>query len=471
MQIAQVLASFSLGGADLLRRAMGKKKPEEMEKQRSIFMEGALKNGIEEENATYIFDLMEKFSGYGFNKSHSAAYALVSYQTAWLKAHYPAEFMAAVLSSDMDGTEKVVNFIDDCRQMKIEVMPPDINLSEYRFTVNNEGQVVYGLGAIKGIGEGAISLICENRQQEGALSSVIDLCKRMLSNKVSRRVYETLIVSGALDSLGQTRHSLMAYLPDAIRMATQYQKDQTVGQVDLFGGAAQALDGQEPEIPEREEWQERERLNKEKKALGLYLTGHPLNAYERELKQLRTHWLRDLGDLDGATFNKVPVLIAGIVSSVSFQATNQGKRAFVQLDDGSSYLEVFIFTNIVEEYGDLIENEELLMVEGVMNTDRRTGTTRLRVTALHTMETARDVFARRLLLKVTQPLANDATIDVLQRVLQGDERRSCPVFIHYEMEKATAQIRLGEVYSAPIGDTELKEIEQLLGENAVKMCY
>jgi DNA polymerase-3 subunit alpha len=276
MQIAQVLASFSLGGADLLRRAMGKKNPEEMEKQRSIFMEGALKNGIEEENATYIFDLMEKFSGYGFNKSHSAAYALVSYQTAWLKAHYPAEFMAAVLSSDMDGTEKVVNFIDDCRQMKIEVMPPDINLSEYRFTVNNEGQVVYGLGAIKGIGEGAISLICENRQQEGAFSSLIDLCKRMLSNKVSRRVYETLIVSGALDSLGQTRHSLMAYLPDAIRMATQYQKDQTVGQVDLFGGAAQALDGQEPEIPEREEWQERERLNKEKKALGLYLTGHPL---------------------------------------------------------------------------------------------------------------------------------------------------------------------------------------------------
>ncbi|HHL19040.1 MAG TPA: DNA polymerase III subunit alpha, partial [Thiothrix sp.] len=351
------------------------------------------------------------------------------------------------------------------------VVPPNINLSEYRFTVNAEGQIVYGLGAIKGIGESAIELICENRQQDGRFTSLIDLCKRMVSNKVSRRVYETLIVSGALDSFGQTRRSLMDYLPDAIRMATQYQKDQTVGQVDLFGGATQALDGQESEIPEREEWQERERLNKEKKALGLYLTGHPLNAYERELKQLRTHWLRDLDDLDGSTFNKVSVLIAGIVSSVRFQPTEQGRRAFVQLDDGSSYLEVFIFTNIIEEYGDLIENGELLIVEGVINTDRRTGTTRLRVTALYTMETARDVLAQRLLLKITPPLANDATIDVLQRVFQNDERRSCGVFIHYETEKATAQIRLGEAYSAPISDAELKEIEQLLGESGVKMCY
>jgi len=409
-------------------------------------------------------------SGLCCSNSHSAAYALVSYQTAWLKAHYPAEFMAAVLSSDMDSTDKIVNFVDDCRQMKVEILPPNINLSDYRFTVD-DGRIVYGLGAIKGIGEAAIELICKNRQQEGQFTSLIDLCKRMVSNKVSRRVYETLIVGGALDSLGKTRRSLMEYLPNAMRMATQYQKDQTVGQVDLFGGAAQALDGQEPEIPEREEWQERERLNKEKKALGLYLTGHPINAYGRELKQLKTHWLRDLDDLEGSTFNKVSVLIAGIVSSVRLQATDQGKRAFVQLDDGSSYLEVFIFTNTFEEYGDIIEVEELLLVEGVINTDRRTGTTRLRVTALYNMETARDVFAQRLLLKVTQSVANDATIDILQRVLQDDERRSCGVFIHYETEKATAQIRLGEAYSAPISDAELKEIEQLLGEKAVKMCY
>jgi len=222
MQIAQILAGYSLGGADMLRRAMGKKKAEEMDKQRAIFMEGSLKNNVEEKNATEIFDLMALFAEYGFNKSHSAAYALVSYQTIWLKAHYPAAFMAAVLSADMDSTEKVVTFVDDCRQMGLEVVPPDVNRSQYRFSTEHEGNVVFGLGAIKGAGESALSIILEEREQNGDFKSLADLCQRVASSKVTKRVLETLIKAGGFDSLGKNRRSLLEHLPEVqIRIIKQ----------------------------------------------------------------------------------------------------------------------------------------------------------------------------------------------------------------------------------------------------------
>ncbi|HHL19784.1 MAG TPA: DNA polymerase III subunit alpha, partial [Thiothrix sp.] len=366
MQIAQVLASFSLGAADLLRRAMGKKKPEEMEKQRSIFMEGALKKGLEAENATYIFDLMEKFSGYGFNKSHSAAYALVSYQTAWLKAHYPAEFMAAVSSSDMDNTEKMVIFIDDCKQQKLEVMPPNINLSHFKFTVDDDGRVVYGLGAVKGVGEAAIDYIVENREKEGEFKSLVDLCKRVASQKVSRRVLETLVKSGAFDVFGQSRRSLMEFLPEATKIAEQYIRDQAFGQSDLFGGAGN-MGGEEPEVPDVGEWKEKERLTAEKEVLGLYLTGHPLDEYRDELNQLVTHTLKSVDDMDvvaGGKFSKLPVVLAGTVAAIRIQNTDNGKRAFFNLDDGTAYMEFAAFTNTFEVFGHLLQKDEILLVEG-----------------------------------------------------------------------------------------------------------
>jgi DNA polymerase-3 subunit alpha len=219
MQIAQVLAGYTLGGADLLRRAMGKKKPAEMAKQREIFVTGATGRGVEEATATYIFDLMEKFAEYGFNKSHSAAYALVSYQTAWLKAHYPSEFMAAVLSADMDNTDKVVVLIEECRDMKLTIVPPDINQSEFRFTAHEGGEIVYGLGAIKGVGENAIDDLIGERGQHGPFKDLFDLCKRIDLRKANRRVLEALVRAGALDSFNANRAQHMADLADALKLA------------------------------------------------------------------------------------------------------------------------------------------------------------------------------------------------------------------------------------------------------------
>ncbi|MEJ2452289.1 MAG: DNA polymerase III subunit alpha, partial [Gammaproteobacteria bacterium] len=235
MQIAQVLAGYTLGGADLLRRAMGKKKPEEMAKQRSIFVDGAKANGVEEKTATYIFDLMEKFAGYGFNKSHSAAYALVSYQTLWLKTHYPSAFMAAVLSADMDNTDKVVSLIDECRDMQLTVEPPNINTCEHRFTAKDHQTIVYGLGSIKGVGEAAIDGVINERKQNGTFRDLFDLCQRIDMRKLNRRTLEALIMAGALDVFGQTRATLMASLPAAVQIAEQYSRNRDAGQNDMFG--------------------------------------------------------------------------------------------------------------------------------------------------------------------------------------------------------------------------------------------
>ncbi len=471
MQIAQVLAGYSLGGADMLRRAMGKKKAEEMDKQRAIFMEGALKNNVEEKNATEIFDLMALFAEYGFNKSHSAAYALVSYQTIWLKAHYPAAFMAAVLSADMDNTEKVVTFIDDCRQMGLDVIPPDVNRSQYRFSTEHEGNVVFGLGAIKGAGESALSIILEERENNGKYKSLTDLCQRVTSSKVTKRVLETLIKAGGFDSLGKNRRSLLKHLPEILRMASQNHQAMQVGQNDLFGGSM-AVEEDEKITPTLEEWPERERLLLEKNALGLYLTGHPINEYEDEIKQLRTHKLSDLADDDGTQkYQKVPVILAGLVSAIRTQNTEKGKRAFVQLDDRTAYYEVFIFSNIYEEYQHLIKKEELLIIEGTLNTDF-SGNMRLRINVLHDIASARQTFARRLQLSIKQAQTDNRLADKLAQLLtKHQEQSSCPVLINYETDHATAQIRLGKDFNAPLDDESLKALRKELGKGAVKVTY
>ncbi|MET0094456.1 MAG: DNA polymerase III subunit alpha, partial [Sedimenticola sp.] len=301
MQIAQVLAGYSLGGADLLRRAMGKKKPEEMKKQGEIFRTGAVERGVDADTATYIFDLMEKFAGYGFNKSHSAAYALVSYHTMWLKAHYPAAFMAAVLSADMDTTEKVVTLIEECRSMKLNVDPPHVNHSEFMFTVDGDDTVIYGLGAIKGVGESAIESIIEGRQSGGTYGDLFEFCRRIDLRKANRRVLESLIRAGALDELGANRASLMAQLPLALKMAEQHHAMQAAGQDDLFGMAdPEPQMGADLQVvpKDAEEWDDEIRLQGEKETLGLYLTGHPIDRYESELSGLGCTRIANLA-LDG----------------------------------------------------------------------------------------------------------------------------------------------------------------------------
>ena len=278
MQIAQILAGYSLGGADLLRRAMGKKKPEEMAKQREVFLQGADRRGVEEGNASRIFDLMEKFAGYGFNKSHSAAYALVAYQTAWLKAHYPEAFMSAVMTADMDNTDKLVVLKDDCAQFEIELVPPNVNFSEFGFTVGGERKVNYGLGAIKGVGQSVVEAIVAERTAHGPFASLMDLCRRLEQPKLNRRVLEALVRAGALDGLGMNRATLAAAIPDALRLAESSALAAAAGQANLFGGEGSQIELEHEFRPVRE-WSKRERLEAEQESLGLFLTGHPFEDY------------------------------------------------------------------------------------------------------------------------------------------------------------------------------------------------
>ncbi len=474
MQIAQTLASYSLGQADMLRRAMGKKKLEEMAKQRALFLKGSVKNKIDETKANYIFDLMEKFAGYGFNKSHSAAYALVSFQTAWLKAHYPAAFMAAVLSSDMDKTDKVVTFIDDCRQSNLEVVPPNINHSEFYFTVDDENRIIYGLGAIKGAGESALEIIREERKANGHFTSLVDLCKRITSSsKVSRRVLETLIHAGSFDCFDKSRAAMIAFLPEAMKIATQHHRDQSTGQIDLFGGAMHAdTQGNEPSVPDLMEYDERERLKLERAALGLYLTGHPINAYHDEITQLRTHTLSELSSDDSKEHKKTPIVIAAQIAAMRVQSTDRGKRAFLMLDDRTGYYELACFSDTYEKFSDHLVNDNIIIVDGALNTDSFSGRTRFRIENIQSIQQARNRFARRLLLTIDQSKANNGIVEALAtHLIKDDPDASCPVFVEYHTEEATARLQLGQQFKAPCSDEGIQALKDLLGDHAIALQY
>jgi DNA polymerase-3 subunit alpha len=484
MQIAQVLAGYSLGGADMLRRAMGKKKPEEMAKQRSIFMEGSTKNNVEEKNATEIFDLMELFAEYGFNKSHSAAYALVSYQTMWLKAHYPAAFMAAVLSADMDNTEKVVIFVDDCMQMELEVVAPDINRSEYKFISENEGNVIFGLGAIKGAGESAIAEIIEEREANGAFKSLAEMCQRVKSRKISKRILETLIKAGAFDKLGTNRRSLLEGLPDIVRIAQQQHRDEDVGQNDLFGGSV-VVEQDDKLIPELEEWEEKERLRLEKISLGLYITGHPINAYQAEVEQLRSRSLKAMSEDDGRTrYQKKPITLVGLISGVSIRSTDRGKMCVITLDDKTAYYEFRIYDEKIEQFAAFLEKEELLIVEGTLNTIYQTNDVRFYANELHDIESARNQFLSRLMIKIDKSQTANGLLDKLDELLPARNNQplsqeqqasqnltQCPVFIAYETENETVELRLGDGVSAPVSDEGIKQLKKTLGSDRVTLVY
>lgn len=474
MQIAQVLAQYTLGGADMLRRAMGKKKPEEMAKQRSIFMEGARNNQIDENQAGYIFDLMEKFAEYGFNKSHSAAYALVAFQTAWLKAHYPAAFMAAVLSADMDNTDKVVTLLDDCRQLNLQVLPPDINRSDFQFTVDDNNRIIYGLGAVKGAGEAALSVMVEERNSHGAFKSLADLCKRCSSQKVNRRVLETLIKAGAFDSLGGTRRAMLEFLPEALRMAEQHNRDQGTGQVDLFGGMFGGVKEDAPEsvMPARAEFPEKERLKLEKETLGLFLTGHPLDEYQEEIAGLGNRKkLADIAEDDGTKYRREPVMLAGLVSSVRTQHTDNGKRAFVQLDDNTAYYELLIFTDTFNNYGHLLEKDTCVVLEGTLDTDQRTGKTRLRVEKVHNMQSVRENFLRKLVLRLDAGQVQGAVWNDLRKFLKPVEAVKFPIALEYCNAQAKAELRLGNRWEVVLDDGNLRELRAALGKENVGLVF
>jgi DNA polymerase-3 subunit alpha len=377
MQIAQVLAGYTLGGADMLRRAMGKKKPEEMAKERAKFEAGCLERGIPARQASPIFDLMEKFAEYGFNKSHSAAYALVAYQTAWLKVHYPAEFMAAVLSSDMDNTDKVVGFLDEARVMGLTVLPPDVNASAYMFEATTPDTIRYGIGAVKGVGRGACEAIVEARRA-GEFTDLLDFCKRVDSSKLNKRALEALVQAGALDALGKNRASLALQLPEVLKATEQLAREREAGQNSLFGGSETAAPALHIQLKETDEWPLVQLLTGERDTLGHYLSGHPFDPYREELRALVGH---DLGDLEkiwesrpeSARSGWRPELETVVAGQVVGLRKKGDSQMFVQIEDGRGRLECAFFAETYNEFAQLIARDRLLIVQGGLREDAFSG--------------------------------------------------------------------------------------------------
>ena len=476
MQIAQVLAGYTLGGADLLRRAMGKKKAEEMAQQRSGFVSGAVARGVREQVAAHIFDLMEKFAGYGFNKSHSAAYALLSYQTAYLKAHYPAQFMAAVLSADMEHTDKVVTLIKECTDMGLTVLPPDVNASHYEFTACGERSIRYGLGAVRGVGAGAVEALIKEREARGAFAVLEDLCQRLDLQKVNRRVLEALLRSGSLDGLGANRATLMDQLGRAMQLGDQNSRAHEAGQNDLFGLSAEAR-ASAPAQPRRAaplpEWSEAVRLTGERETLGLYLTGHPLARFEPGLARFVSHRIGDLvGDRPVGGFEPGrfgggrPVTVAGLIDEVK----KRGPRVILTLDDRTGRIEAMLFEETFQKHRDLIAKDALVLVEGLLRFDEFSDAWRLAARRISELEKVREQEARRLVLQCTHGKV-PALDERLAAILAPWRGGPCPVTIEYCGAQAAGALTLGPEWSVRASRELLEQLEALVGRGSVQVLY
>ncbi len=475
MQMAQLVGGYSLGGADLLRRAMGKKNVEEMAQQREVFIAGAFKNGTSKEVAGNLFDLMEKFAGYGFNKSHAAAYALVAYQTAYLKAHHPAAFMAATLSGDLDNTEKVSIFYADTLQQNIRVLPPDVNSSGYVFSPVDEQTIAYGLGAIKGTGEAAIANIVKAREK-GPFKDLFDFCRRVDKRIVNRRTVEALIKAGAFDGINDHRAALMASVDAALTSADQQAR--AANQNSLFGHdeSDAVLIVKTADVPR---WRLREQLAHEKTSLGIYLGGHPYQEYADELAHFIKVKLADLtpqfvgqsnGAGNGAGHNSrrgVPVVLAGIVAGLRIQQTRRGRMAVVTLDDGSAQVELTVFNEIYEASRPWIKEDELLVVRGKASLDEYSGNVRVTGDELFDFASARSHFAQQLALRCN----GNASIAQLKKLFTPYRDGKCPVQIIYRNDSASCQLRLGEDWQVTLHDDLLRDLRALLREENVKVIY
>ncbi|MEM1112418.1 MAG: DNA polymerase III subunit alpha [Pseudomonadota bacterium] len=471
MQIAQVLAGYTLGGADMLRRAMGKKKPEEMAKQRAVFEEGAQAQGVDATLAMKIFDLVEKFAGYGFNKSHSAAYALVSYQTLWLKQHYPAEFMAAVMSSELQNTDKIVIFVEECRAMKLSLKLPDLNEGRYMFTVNGQGDIIYGLGAIKGLGEGPIGNILETREQDGPFTDLFDFCARTDPRKVNRRAIEALIRSGAFDSLGVERWVLMVAVDDALKAAEQSASNRDSGIDDLFGEVVPAASASGGDVYTgfrgARAWSGKERLGGEKDTLGLYVTGHPIDEYESEVRKFAPTRIADLrADKQGNQ------LLAGLIVAVRTMKTKRGDTmAVLQLDDRSARIEVTVYADTYNAHRDLLVKDQIVIIEGGVSHDDYSGGLSVRAREVRTLLQARQNYAEELTIEVSSDMVDERFTQVLEQVLSGASGGNCPVSLLYHQPHNRARVRLGDRWQVVPSDELLQALRDCVGPERVNLEY
>ncbi len=462
MQIAQVVAGYSLGGADLLRRAMGKKKQEEMDAQRKTFTEGAVKNNMTERQATELFDLLEKFAGYGFNKSHAAAYALVAYQTAHLKAHYPAAFLASTMSADMNNTDSVRIFYEDCAPNQVEILSPDVNQSEYKFTPINKNQVLYGLGAVKGTGQAAIEVILQARHKDGPFKDLFDFCNRLDLRKVNRRVVESLIRAGAFDKLSPSRNALLAGV--AMAMAAAEQNSANSNQNSLFGEVADKAANILPTVPD---WTEQQRLQEEKAALGFYFSGHPYWAYQKDLSQFISTTLANLAPKEHSQ------LLAGIVSGVRIRMTGRGKMAIVGLDDGTTRLEVVVGSELLNQQQALLKDDQLIIIEGTVRNDEFSGGVRVNARKIFDLSTLRN--SKASFLKISCNGQADAI--KLKALLKpycknaSDEVRGCAVKVEYQNKTSKVELMLGNDWRVDLHDELIAGLTAWLSRENVKILY
>jgi DNA polymerase-3 subunit alpha len=460
MQIAQVIGGYTLGGADLLRRAMGKKKVDEMAEQRAVFTAGAMKNGLSAGKASQLFDLMEKFAGYGFNKSHAAAYALVAFQTAYFKAHHPAAFMAANMSLVMDDTDKVRLFRDDAMALDLEVLPPDVNASNYRFEPIDARRIRYGLGGIKGTGEHAIASVIAARESGGPFRDLFDFCRRVDKRLVNRRVIEALVKGGAFDAIEPRRAALFASV--GLAMDAAERAEAAAGQVSLFGEEA---DHRAVALVAARDWTDAERLAHEKTALGFYVSGHPFTAYAAELAPLVRTSLANIAP------KQERYLVAGIVTSLRVQAGRRGKMAFVTLDDGKGSAEIVVWNETYDAARNLLREDQLVVVEvrvlQRISDDGEAQGLRIIAEQVFDLDAFRGKWAKRLRLAFN----GNASVARLAEILAPFRGQGVPVTVHYETTRVAGDLELGADWHVPPDSALIERLREWLAAENVQVLY
>ena len=472
MQIAQVLAGYSLGNADILRRAMGKKKVEEMAEQRQIFIKGSEKRAVSVKTASYIFDLMEKFAGYGFNKSHSAAYAMIAYQTAYLKAHHTPYFLAAVMTAEIDNTDRLIMIIEDCSNYQIDLVRPSINRSEYGFSVLSDHEILYGLGAIKGVGKSTVESIILERKDNGNYTSLNDFCKRLEKERINRRVLEALIKSGAMDDFDLYRSDLSSSLDDAIKTSDQTARDAAAGQEDMFGIAENNVK-KDSKKRKTKEWDQLTVLRKEKESLGLYLSGHPFKFVKEHSNQFTNGSLKEICKKNPPLIEEnqyqakqTDVVVSGLVSDIK----KRGNRITVTLDDSSARMDVVFFKESYFKNKEFLRKDEIILVDGKLRFDQFSSSWQVNAEKVRMIDDVIEEKARILTIDLDEN-HNYLLIEKIKNALTASEQGECQVAINYENSSAIGRVELGDDWKILPTSKLRKDLEELIGRNSFNLSY
>ena len=462
MLLSRDIADFTRGESDELRKAMGKKKKDVMDKMKDKFMTRGQAKGHDIKILEKIWNDWEAFAQYAFNKSHSTCYAFIAFQTAYLKAHYPAAFLASTMSADMNNTDSVRTFYEDCMPNQVEVLPPDVNQSEFKFSPISKSQILYGLGAIKGTGQAAIEVILQARQKGGPFKDLFDFCKRLDLRKVNRRVIESLIRAGAFDKLESNRNALLAGVSLAITAAEQNSANSN--QNSLFGEVEDNAANVLPNVPK---WSDQQQLLEEKAALGFYFSGHPYAAFQKDVSQFISTTLANLAP------KEQPQLLAGIVSGVRIRMTGRGKMAIVGIDDGSTRIEVVVGSELLNQSQQLLKDDQLIIVEGRVSFDDFSGGNRVNARKLYDLSTLRN--SRASFLKIACNGQADAVklkaLLAPYRKESSDESRGCPVKVEYHNKTSQVELMLGNDWRVDLHEELIAGLYAWLSKENVKILY